>query len=920
MKNRKNASWYVRSVVGTIILMFLLNAILLPLPVGAADLKRDTKLSKSYASFIGEAKVDYSGCSVAIAGDVNGDGYDDLLIGAYGNSDAGSNAGQVYLILGGPSGWNDGVTLDKASASFQGENQDDYAGTSVAGAGDVNGDGFDDILIGAYGNDWSNPDAGQVYLIFGKATGWNMDTTLGKADASFVGTNKADNLGHSLAGVGDVNNDGFDDFVMGAYLNDAGGIDSGQAYLFLGKQAGWFMQQKITDADASYFGPWPGEEAGWSLAGAGDVNRDGYDDFLIGAPWDNFAYPSAGAAYLILGKANGWSFGVNLKSADASWTGEATNDLLGFAVAGAGDVNGDGFDDILIGAILNDVHGLRLDAGQTYLILGKPVGWVLWVPIANSDASFWGEQWWDNSGGALSTAGDLNGDGYDDFMIGAEFNSDGTSNAGQTYIIMGRPAGWAMNLDLRFFADASYIGEYKGEYSGYALSGGGDVNGDGVPDFMIGALCNGDNQEGKTYVFLTFSAPPVADNLKGTSANDASSITLTWTDPAFWNEPISGIRIYKSTDGSNYKHIGTAAPGDQKFSDQDVIFGRTYYYAVVTVDGNGALSGLGAPVAVLCDKDTDGDGFSDAIDADDDGDGIPDFSDAFPLDAKEWLDTDLDGTGNNKDTDDDNDGILDVNDAEPLNPLNGIQGDINFLNTTVKKVGIDVANMRTELNLMNGNITALGTDIDTMGTSLTAMINALGSELEGMNDTVQAQIGDLGTDLQGVNASVKKDIASMATELHSFRLETSASLKEIKDLLAKHDKDMKGETANLNKTINALETKNLAQIMGELTIIEAELKALGINDTELMTKITETKASIAGFKTSTDSKLGNITTDLGKLDTIQTSINDLKKTQKTTNNNVAANGTNDMVMMALIALVIVLVIVAIVTGMKKKKA
>jgi archaellum component FlaC len=475
-----------------------------------------------------------------------------------------------------------------------------------------------------------------------------------------------------------------------------------------------------------------------------------------------------------------------------------------------------------------------------------------------------------------------------------------------------------MDLDLTFFADASYIGEKDDEDSGQDISGGGDVNGDGIPDFMIGAANYGDNQEGMTYLFLTFSSPPVPDSLKGTSAPDASSITLTWTDPAFWNEPISGIRIYKSTDGSNYKHIGTAAPGDQKYSDQDVILGKTYYYAVVSVDGEGALSGMGAPIAVLCDIDTDGDGFSDAIDADDDGDGIPDFSDAFPLDSKEWLDTDLDGTGNNKDTDDDNDGWLDINDAQPLNPLNGIQGDINYLNTTVKKVGIDVANMRTELNSMNGNITALGTDIDQMGTTLTTMMDSLGSELDGMNDTMQDQIDTLGTELQGVNASVKKDINSMATELHSFRLETSASLKEIKDLLAKHDKDMKAETANLNKTINQLETKNLAQIMGELTIIEAELKALGINDTALMTKITETKTAIASFKTSMDSKLGNITTDLGKLDTIQTSINDLKKTQKTTNSNVEATGTRDAIMMALIALVIVLVIVGLVSGKKKK--
>jgi len=917
MNKSPKTNGFIRPIVGTVLLILVLNAFL-PIPVGASELKMKILLKDSHASFVGEGKQDYSGCSVAIAGDVNGDGYDDLVIGADGNSDQATGAGQIYIIFGGPSGWNDGVSLANADASYQGQGQDDSAGYAVAGAGDVNGDGYDDILVGAFGNDDGGTNNGQAYLILGKAQGWSMDNNLKAADASWIGSGNGDYAGFAVAGIGDVNNDGYDDFAIGAWSNNDNGNDAGRTYIFFGKNAGWQMWDKVGNADASYMGIYPDDESGWSIAAAGDVNKDGYDDFLIGAPGNAISASWAGASYLILGKATGWSFDTNLKSADASFLGEFNDDESGMSVAGAGDVNKDGYDDILIGAPYNDCDGFRKDAGQTYLILGKATGWALDTKLVSSDASFWGEHDDDQSGYAISSVGDVDGDNIGDFGIGAPRYDTTNGDEGQTYMVLGRTTGWSMDLDLATVSTASFIGSYQKENSGYSVSGGGDVNGDGIPDIIIGAIYNGDNQEGKAYLYLTFSAPPAPDALTGVSANDASSITLSWTDPVYWNEPITGIRIYKSTDGSNYKHIGTAAPGDQKYNDPDVVLGKTYYYAVVTVDGKGALSGMGAPISVLCDVDSDNDGFSDAIDADDDGDGIPDFSDAFPLDSKEWLDTDLDGTGNNKDTDDDNDGILDVNDAQPLNPLNGIQGDINYMNTTIKKVGTDVLKMKTDLASMNGNLTALGTDIDQMGTTLTAMMDSLGSELDGMNDTMQDQIDTLGTELQGVNASVKKDINSMATELHSFRLETSASLKEIKDLLAKHDKDMKGETANLNKTINALETKNLAQIMGELTIIEAELKALGINDTALMTKITETKTAIASFKTSTDSKLGNITTDLGKLDTIQTSINDLKKTQKTTNNNVAANGTNDMVMMALIALAIVLVIVAIVSGPKKK--
>jgi hypothetical protein len=179
---------------------------------------------------------DYSGDSVASAGDVNGDGRDDFLIGASGDDDGGSWAGQTYLILGrAAADWSMDFDLSNADASFWGEDAGDYSGISVASAGDVNGDGLDDFLIGAHNDEDGGAEAGQTYLILGRAAAdWGMDFDLSNADASFWGEDAGDYSGHSVASAGDVNGDGLDDFLIGAYADEDGGVYAGQTYLLLG--------------------------------------------------------------------------------------------------------------------------------------------------------------------------------------------------------------------------------------------------------------------------------------------------------------------------------------------------------------------------------------------------------------------------------------------------------------------------------------------------------------------------------------------------------------------------------------------------------------------------------------------------------------------------------------------------------------
>jgi hypothetical protein len=503
----------------------ILVSIFLFSPTGSAyAFSPDTNLSNADASFWGEDEGDYSGYSVAGAGDVNGDGFDDFLIGAYANEETDYFAGQTYLILGKASGWDMDFNLSNADASFLGEDGADYSGTSVAGAGDVNNDGYDDFLIGAPGDDDGGDGAGETYLILGKASGWSMNTSLSNTDASFIGEDAGDNTGGSVAGAGDVNHDGFADFLIGAYANEEGGNYAGQTYLILGKASGWTMDFDLSNADASFIGEDDFDSSGTSLAGAGDVNADGFADFLIGAPGDEDGGNYAGQTYLILGKASGWSMDNSLSNADASFIGEDEGDSSGYSVAGAGDINTDGFADFLISAPEDEEGGDS--AGQTYLSLGKASGWSMDNSLSNADASFIGEDSFDYSGYSVAGAGDVNDDGFADFLIGAPIDEEGGIYAGQTYLILGKASGWSMDNSLSN-ANASFIGEHEDDSSGRSIAGAGDVNNDGSDDILIGAYTDADNgiDAGQTYLLLG-EVPPVIRTYVGGEVSPVNKISL----------------------------------------------------------------------------------------------------------------------------------------------------------------------------------------------------------------------------------------------------------------------------------------------------------------------------------------------------------------------------------------------------------
>ena len=683
-------------------------------PVQALDYGMDTDLGSVDASFLRKDGEYFSGRWVAGAGDVNGDGYDDILIGAIHDYPY-DNASWTYLIFGKASGWALNTNLSEADASFRVESKFNYTRTSMAGAGDVNGDGFDDILIGAYGHDKVGSGVGQIYLILGKASGWAMDTDLSDSDASFLGEDEDDFSGDPVAGAGDVNGDGYDDILIGAWASGEGGDVAGQTYLIFGKESGWEMDTNLSTSDASFLGEDEYDYSGSTVASAGDVNGDGYDDILIGATMNSNISYQARQTYLILGKVSGWAMDTNLSASDASFWGEDEGDFSGDSVSGVGDVNGDGYDDILIGAWANDDGGKR--AGKTYLILGKPSRWVMDTELSFSDASFLGECEYDYSGYSVAGAGDVNGDGFNDILIGAYVQDEGGSDAGQTYLILGKASGWALDTDLSD-SDASFWGESEFDYSGDSVTGVGDVNGDGYDDILIGAPGIYDRVPIEVQIYLIFpnhnSRPVLYDENLTPSYGDMSTMfhfSVTYKDI----DGDEAANISLVIDGQSYPWtINESSRFDIKRGvlcniELKLTEGIHQYYYLAS-DGlfdirypqTGEFS---TPYVLknITDEDSDRDGFYDIYESKMASDPYDEYSTPLDYDGDEWNnsveteagtdprdntsfppDMDLDGIHDSIDPDRDGDGMLNEDDAFPDDRSKWDEtGEINEVNEIV---------------------------------------------------------------------------------------------------------------------------------------------------------------------------------------------------------------------------------------------
>jgi len=333
---------------------------------------------------------------------------------------------------------------------IQGDIAGDQAGTSVSSAGDVNGDGIDDIIIGAPKGNNGGLYAGEAYVVFGTegVTRSNIDlTNLGSAGFIIQGDAPAD-----LSSLG---------------------------------TAGFIIQ-----GDAA------SDRAGYSVSSAGDVNGDGIDDLIVGAPNGDDGGITAGEAYVIFGTAGATRANVDLSSLGSAGfiiQGNVVLDYSGFSVSSAGDVNGDGFDDVIVSAHYGDPGGYSY-AGQAYVVFGTAGATRANIDLSNlGDAGFTieGEAAGDRAGQSVSAAGDINGDGIDDLIVGAPEGDDLGINSGESYVVYGTLGATRADVDLSSLGTDGFIlrGDTSGDNSGYSVSAAGDVNWMSRPWAMQVLLC-----------------------------------------------------------------------------------------------------------------------------------------------------------------------------------------------------------------------------------------------------------------------------------------------------------------------------------------------------------------------------------------------------------------------------------------------